>query len=106
VTEDRKLAGREIDLLIHLLKSGGTTTPITILSSAQPVATGLWRLGLVNVWLRQSLGRRRTEGPFYSLTTHGRYRAEALMLKRPTLTARTPTYSELFADVTTPPPPR
>lgn len=106
MSEDRKLSGREIDLLIHLLKAGSANMPIGILSTAKDVATALWRLNLVNVWTRQSQTNRRPEGPFYSLTTHGRYRAEALLLKRPTLTARPATYFELFSDDVPPPPAR
>lgn len=90
--------------MLHLLKSGGRVMPISILSTARPVATQLWRLGLVNVWTRQSLASQKPEGPFYSLTTHGVYRAEALLLARPTLTRRAATYSELFVDESTPPP--
>jgi hypothetical protein len=81
-TNDRKLAGREIELVIHLLKSGAATTPISVIASAQQVAIQLWRLGIVHKWSRQSRSLRRPEGPYYSLTRAGTYRAEALMLSR------------------------
>lgn len=79
---DRRLAGHEIDLLVHILKSGGALTPIRVLSTAMRTALELRRLGLVNSWIRQSVAQGRPDGPFFTLTRPGTFRAEALLLSR------------------------
>jgi hypothetical protein len=80
---ERRLATREINLLLHLMKVGaGGLMPVLALRSARPVATQLWRMGLVNVWTRQSLIQGRPEGPFYSLTPRGRELAALLHFSR------------------------
>lgn len=75
---DRKLSGPEAGLIVYLLKAGGARMPITLLSTGRPLATQLWRLGLIHIWHRQSLELARPAGPFYSLTRPGEYRAEAI----------------------------
>ncbi len=80
---ERKLATREINLMLHLMMYGADgLMPVRALSTARQTATQLWRMGLVQVWTRQSLGQSRTEGPFYSLTSRGRELATSLYLSR------------------------
>lgn len=101
---DRHLTGQEISILLHLYKSGGAHTPITLLSGAKRFALPLWRLGLINIWHRQSLTNGRPEGPFYSLTRNGALRAEALMLARDRHGPRDPVaHLELQSDPSAPP---
>lgn len=83
MSDVRKLTPQEINLLLHLLRCGGDgRSPVTMLFGARARMTELWRLGLVEIWSRQSLGSRRPEGPFYTLTWHGRERATAIFLTR------------------------
>jgi hypothetical protein len=84
---DRKLAGPEVDLIVHLLRAGGAAMPLKLLPGAARVATPLWRLGVVNIWYRQSVMSARPEGPFYSLTRIGSFRAESLYTARARLSA-------------------
>ena len=105
---DRKLASTEIDLVVHLLRVGASTTPVTLLSTARPRVLPLWRLGIVHIWHRQSLTFSRPEGPFYSLTRDGVFRAEGLLNARAARAAaktEAAKNSKLYADEFTPPPP-
>lgn len=80
---DRNLSKREIDLVLHLMACGaGGLLPIKVLTGARPIAAKLWGLGIVECWSRQSLGGRRSEGPFYSLTPLGRERGRVFALAR------------------------
>lgn len=79
---DRKLSGPEADLLVHLLRAGAARIPVTLLTTGRPLASQLWRLGLISIWYRQSLEASRLAGPFYSLTRTGEYRAEAIVTVR------------------------
>lgn len=80
----RKLSGPEADLIIYLLKVGAAVTPVTLLSGGKPLALQLWRLGLINIWYRQTLESARLAGPFYTLTRTGEYRAGAIIDVRAT----------------------
>lgn len=79
---DRPLTRPEIDIVVHLLRVGAATMPVTLLSGARELAGGLCRLGLLHIWHRQNIHRGRPEGPFYTLTRDGALRAESLMLRR------------------------
>lgn len=80
---DRNLSRKEINFVLHLMKCGaGGLLPIKVLRSARPLATTLWRIGIVDVWQRQSLHARGTEGPFVSLTGIGRERGQAFAAAR------------------------
>jgi hypothetical protein len=78
---DRKLSGNEIELVVHLHKAGAATMPVRVLASAVRTAMTLRKLGLVSAWSRYTDGRG-SEGPFFSLTRAGAYRAESLHLAR------------------------
>ena len=81
----RALTKPEIDILVHLLRYGGPgCTPVILFAGGREKATGLWRLGMLSVWYRQSTHGGRQEGPFYSLTVIGRQRAVALAAARQT----------------------
>ena len=78
-TPDRKLTTQEITILLHLLRTGGGGhAPVMLLPGARVRATQLARMGLLEVWQRQSLAKGRTEGPFYTLTYRGREVALAI----------------------------
>jgi hypothetical protein len=98
---DRRLAGPEIDLVIHLLKCGGATMPVRLPGTARERAGTLARLGLVSIWHRQSIELKRAEGPFYSLTRIGAMRAEALAASA---RRREIDRSEVVTDLQCPPP--
>ena len=92
---DRDLTKREIDLVIHMMASGaGGLLPIKILSTGRPLATGLWRIGVVNIWQRQSLASGRLEGPFCSLTSLGRYRGQVFAAERQNWRERVPDFAK------------
>lgn len=105
---DRRLAGPEIELIVHLLRCDGAAMLVTIPASGRELGAQLWRMGLVHVWYRRSLASSRLEGGFYSLTRDGTFRAEHLMLARQSRPANrlTPTYDELYSADHTPPPAR
>jgi hypothetical protein len=86
--EDRRLITTEINVLIHLLKCGASHTPIRLPAAGHKVCVELWKLHLVYIWHRQSLMLRRPEGPFYSLTRDGTFRAEVLYLAQRNQSAR------------------
>lgn len=79
----RDLTTAEINMLLHLLRVGYEGhRPVLLLSGGREMAGKLARLGLIDIWHRQSIANARTEGPFYSLTPDGRERATALYLRR------------------------
>lgn len=91
---DRDLSKREIDLVIHIMACGaGGLLPIKLLSTGRPLATGLWRVGIVDVWQRQTLAAGRLEGPFYSLTSLGRYRGQVFATERQNWRERVPEFA-------------
>ncbi len=101
---DRRLTRPEIDLIIYLLRVGAAATPVRLLGQVRAIATPLVRLEIVHIWHRQSVAGGRLDGPFYSLSHDGALRAQSLMLARQNRRS-TPTYQELYADESTPPPP-
>lgn len=80
---DRKLTTQEIGILLFLLRTGGGGhAPVKLLSGARDRVAPLARMGLVDVWHRQSIVSGRPEGPFYSLTYRGREVALAIHATR------------------------
>jgi hypothetical protein len=79
----RKLVTQEITILLYLLRVGsGGQHPVTLLKSGETRALELARMGLVHIWLRQSLTKGRPEGPFYTLTSRGHELATSLYHQR------------------------
>jgi len=104
---DRPLTRAEIDIVVHLLRVGGATMPVSLLSGARELAGGLCRLGLLHIWHRQNIQRGRPEGPFYTLTRDGALRAESLMLRRAERQATEDRINRRLREGEyTPPPPR
>jgi hypothetical protein len=77
----RRLSGPEIELTVHLYKSGAAATPVRVIATAIKTAMTLRKLGLAHAWSRYSEGRG-SDGPFFTLTSAGVYRAEELYLSR------------------------
>ena len=77
----RRLSNPEIELTLHLYKSGASATPVRVLAAAVKTAMTLRKLGLTHAWSRYGEGRG-SDGPFFTLTSAGVYRAEELYLSR------------------------
>lgn len=79
-----RLARFEIDLLKHLARYSPTGIPIVVPPRFQPAFAALWRIGLIEIWYRQSrdaAGSRRTQ--FVSITADGTRRIETILAHEP-----------------------
>jgi hypothetical protein len=80
-TDRRQLAGKEIAVIRHLGIHCGAGGNVVLPYWQREAAASVWRLGLLEVWYRQSPEAGLT-GPFYGLNDPGRRLAASLLSAR------------------------
>ena len=79
--ERRQLAGREIAVIRHLGIHCGMGGHVILPFWQREAAASVWRLGLIEIWYRQS-PEAGLIGPFYGLNDPGRRLAATLLYVR------------------------
>lgn len=81
---DRRLTGREVNLMLALAMRGGITRPISLERDYRLAVMPLWRRQLVELWFRRPPAEQSSQmhGPFYRLTDSGAQLALAIHEKR------------------------